>query len=468
MSNDPHPASSAPPQGGWGGEYDGDATAFIQLPPRVAEGGHEDPAFAGQSPLAAPGTGQGWEPPVIPPPTPAATTDPADTGTWTMPFAAAPAPAPADAPDAAAPADAAAGQIPYTAAHQDHVHGAEFGRPATGTPGRSAAAALGQGAAAALAGSHEGRLHADAGAAGQGAPDAHPHWSEPSPSSPQGPGHPPAAPFVPAPAAAPDAQPQHVPAAVPGSESPHPTVPHASAPEPGAPESALPEPGAREGAGHVPEDALGPGAPAELPAQPEPQAEAADEHPLTSYTLHVNGSERHVGDVWIGESLLHVLRERLGLAGAKDGCSQGECGACSVLVDGRLVASCLVPAATAAGSEIRTVEGLTADGVPSDVQRALAARSSGQCGFCVPGMAMTAHDLLEGNHAPTDLQIRTALCGNLCRCSGYRGAIEAIREVAAERAAHARPERGEAGADAESGAPRIPQQAGPSDEGDPQ
>ncbi|MCZ7414502.1 (2Fe-2S)-binding protein [Streptomyces sp. WMMC897] len=446
MSNDPHPASSAPPQGGWGGEYDGDATAFIQLPPQVAEGGHEDPAFAGQSPLAAPGTGQGWEPPVIPPPTPAATMDPADTGTWTMPFAAAPASADA------------AGQVPHTAAHQDHAYGPEFGQPPADTPGRSAAAVLGQGAAAALAGSHEGRLHADAGAAGQGAPEAHPHGPDPGPSGPQSPGHPPAAPFVPAPAPAPDAQPQHAPAAV-----QEPPSPHQAGPEPGAQ-----SPGVQEPAGHVPEDAPGPGAPAEPPAQPEPPAEAADEHPLTSYTLRVNDSERHVGDVWIGESLLHVLRERLGLAGAKDGCSQGECGACSVLVDGRLVASCLVPAATAAGSEIRTVEGLTAGGVASDVQRALAARSSGQCGFCVPGMAMTAHDLLEGNHAPTDLQIRTALCGNLCRCSGYRGAIEAIREVAAERSAHARPAQGEAGADAEPGAPRIPQQAGPSDEGDPQ
>ena len=116
-----------------------------------------------------------------------------------------------------------------------------------------------------------------------------------------------------------------------------------------------------------------------------------------------------------------MLRERLGLAGAKDGCSQGECGACNVQVDGRLVASCLVPAVTAAGSEVRTVEGLAVDGQPSDVQRALAACGAVQCGFCVPGMAMTVHDLLEGNPAPTELETRQALCGNLCRCSGYRG-----------------------------------------------
>ncbi|MFI1353413.1 2Fe-2S iron-sulfur cluster-binding protein [Streptomyces sp. NPDC020898] len=180
-----------------------------------------------------------------------------------------------------------------------------------------------------------------------------------------------------------------------------------------------------------------------------------EEHPLASYVLRVNGSDRPVTDAWIGESLLYVLRERLGLAGAKDGCSQGECGACNVQVDGRLVASCLVPAVTAAGSEVRTVEGLAADGQPSDVQRALAKCGAVQCGFCVPGMAMTVHDLLEGNPAPTDLETRQALCGNLCRCSGYRGVLEAVREVVAEREAHA------ADADAEDGEARIPHQAGP-------
>ena len=152
-----------------------------------------------------------------------------------------------------------------------------------------------------------------------------------------------------------------------------------------------------------------------------------------------------------------MLRERLGLAGAKDGCSQGECGACNVQVDGRLVASCLVPAATAAGSEVRTVEGLAADGRPSDVQRALARRGAVQCGFCVPGMAMTVHNLLEGNPAPTELEARQALCGNLCRCSGYRGVLEAVKEVVAEREAHAGAETPETNAEE----PRIPHQAGP-------
>ncbi|MEU7424227.1 2Fe-2S iron-sulfur cluster-binding protein [Streptomyces sp. NPDC040750] len=180
-----------------------------------------------------------------------------------------------------------------------------------------------------------------------------------------------------------------------------------------------------------------------------------DDHPLASYVLRVNGVDRPVTDAWIGESLLYVLRERLGLAGAKDGCSQGECGACNVQVDGRLVASCLVPSVTAAGSEVRTVEGLAADGHPSDVQRALARCGAVQCGFCVPGMAMTLHDLLEGNPAPSELETRQALCGNLCRCSGYRGVLEAVREVVAEReAGHADPE-------SDADAARIPHQAAP-------
>ena len=189
-----------------------------------------------------------------------------------------------------------------------------------------------------------------------------------------------------------------------------------------------------------------------------PGAPLNNDHPLASYVLRVNGVDRPVTDAWIGESLLYVLRERLGLAGAKDGCSQGECGACNVQVDGRLVASCLVPAVTAAGSEVRTVEGLAADGQPSDVQRALAKCGAVQCGFCVPGMAMTVHDLLEGNPAPTELETRQALCGNLCRCSGYRGVLDAVREVVAEREAHTSGSA-ENAADAEEA--RIPHQAGP-------
>ncbi|MFA3872153.1 2Fe-2S iron-sulfur cluster-binding protein [Streptomyces sp. MMCC 100] len=202
-----------------------------------------------------------------------------------------------------------------------------------------------------------------------------------------------------------------------------------------------------------------PADPEASPAAEEPPAPVGpqEEHPLASYVLRVNGADRPVTDAWIGESLLYVLRERLGLAGAKDGCSQGECGACNVQVDGRLVASCLVPSVTAAGSEVRTVEGLAADGRPSDVQRALARRGAVQCGFCVPGMAMTVHNLLEGNPAPTELEARQALCGNLCRCSGYRGVLEAVREVVAEREAHA--DDAQAGTDSDE--PRIPHQAGP-------
>ncbi|MFG2829766.1 2Fe-2S iron-sulfur cluster-binding protein [Streptomyces sp. NPDC048434] len=198
----------------------------------------------------------------------------------------------------------------------------------------------------------------------------------------------------------------------------------------------------------------------------DPGTDDHDEHPAASYVLRVNGIDRPVTDAWIGESLLYVLRERLGLAGAKDGCSQGECGACSVQVDGRLVASCLVPAVTSAGSEVRTVEGLAENGVPSDVQCALAESGAVQCGFCVPGMAMTVHDLLEGNHAPSELETRKALCGNLCRCSGYRGVLDAVDEVVKARAEAAEAAYGPAD-DPDGAAPadtaRIPHQAGPAD-----
>ncbi|MGY1435997.1 2Fe-2S iron-sulfur cluster-binding protein [Streptomyces reniochalinae] len=211
------------------------------------------------------------------------------------------------------------------------------------------------------------------------------------------------------------------------------------------------EPGAEGGPGAEGARAGGAGAGVSGAAETEavvdavPEAvETEDEHPHVSYVLHVNGVDRPVASAWIGESLLYVLRERLGLAGAKDGCAQGECGACSVQVDGRLVAACLVPAATAAGSEVRTVEGLSADGGPSDVQCALAESGSVQCGFCVPGLAMTVHDLLEGNHAPTDLETRKAISGNLCRCSGYRGVLDAVHTVVEQRAAKAEREAAEA------------------------
>ncbi|MGW6981154.1 2Fe-2S iron-sulfur cluster-binding protein [Streptomyces sp. NPDC054932] len=218
--------------------------------------------------------------------------------------------------------------------------------------------------------------------------------------------------------------------------------------------------------GALPDEGTGEGLPAAVAAYGEEDEDAGavahHEHPSASYVLRVNGADRPVTGAWIGESLLYVLRERLGLAGAKDGCSQGECGACAVQVDGRLVASCLVPAATAAGSEVRTVEGLATNGELSDVQQALCRSGAVQCGFCVPGMAMTIHDLLEGNHAPSELETRQALCGNLCRCSGYAGVVDAVREVVAEReAAAATP----AEAPQTPSEARIPHQAAPGEGG---
>ncbi|MEU0299561.1 2Fe-2S iron-sulfur cluster-binding protein [Streptomyces sp. NPDC006175] len=248
-------------------------------------------------------------------------------------------------------------------------------------------------------------------------------------------------------------------AETPGTEAPGTEAPEAEVPGTEAPGAEAP--GAVPVVGPTPEPALEPAlehgpVPTEQHADPAPLA-GPSEHPAASYVLHVNGVDRPVSDAWIGESLLYVLRERLGLAGAKDGCSQGECGACNVQVDGRLVASCLVPAATTAGSEVRTVEGLAVDGEPSDVQRALAECGAVQCGFCIPGMAMTVHDLLEGNHAPSELETRQALCGNLCRCSGYRGVLDAVRDVVAGREATA-----DAAATAPDNAePRIPHQAAP-------
>ncbi|MFI6529071.1 2Fe-2S iron-sulfur cluster-binding protein [Streptomyces uncialis] len=258
----------------------------------------------------------------------------------------------------------------------------------------------------------------------------------------------------PSPARADDLAPEHP--EHPGHPAPHehpaPDEPAGSAP--GGPGPTADEPA--RAADPAPDEAT---AATEHPLDDTPPVHH-DEHPLISYSLRVNGVDRPVTDAWIGESLLYVLRERLGLAGAKDGCSQGECGACNVQVDGRLVASCLVPAATTAGSEIRTVEGLAADGRPSDVQRALARCGAVQCGFCVPGMAMTVHDLLEGNPAPSELEARQALCGNLCRCSGYRGVLEAVREVVSEREASAAATEPEH-PDEHAAEGRIPHQAGP-------
>ena len=151
------------------------------------------------------------------------------------------------------------------------------------------------------------------------------------------------------------------------------------------------------------------------------------------YSLRVNGQERQVRDAWIGESLLYVLRERLGLPGAKGACEQGECGSCTVILDGKAVCSCLVMAADAVETEILTVEGLGPDGALTDVQSAFLSEGGVQCGFCTPGFIVAVHHLLENNPQPTDDEIREALSGNICRCTGYGRILEAVRTVADQR-----------------------------------
>jgi len=149
------------------------------------------------------------------------------------------------------------------------------------------------------------------------------------------------------------------------------------------------------------------------------------------YTLHVNGEDREVRDAWLGENLLYVLRERLGLTAAKGACEQGECGSCSVQVGGELVCACLVMAAAAVDEPIVTVEGL--GDVPTDVQTAFVETGAVQCGFCTPGLIIAAHHLLDQNPMPTDLQIREELSGNICRCTGYGRIIDAVQQVAVAR-----------------------------------
>ncbi|CAD5954499.1 MULTISPECIES: 2Fe-2S iron-sulfur cluster-binding protein [unclassified Streptomyces] len=530
MSNEEHPD---PRYEGWeptpqSGEYDADATAFVQLPP-------EDLA---NIPLAAPG--HGYVPPMIVPLTPAAGLDPAATGSWVVQTqsqqqAQAERRAQEQAPGAVHWPDPNE-QGGYAQPYQETSHstaqwnfteamGEQPGQPGAGegsgeyqehtAPGDHAGhpdrtghtdtsahtdlsaqtdhanhtghtGHTGQWTIPVADGDlpdESGEFLASAAAAQQWyADDTRPAtlpggapapWATQPQAQPQPEESP--APALPAPdeertAAHPVADPgpetdgHPLPGDEPEAEEP-PTEPLAAADA---------EPEAESPAAPGPEAAAAPEAEAEQGPEAEPEPDPAhdpahdpshdpvaapldvpSEHPAASYVLHVNGVDRPVSDAWIGESLLYVLRERLGLAGAKDGCSQGECGACNVQVDGRLVASCLVPAATAAGSEVRTVEGLAVDGEPSDVQRALSACGAVQCGFCIPGMAMTIHDLLEGNHAPSELETRQALCGNLCRCSGYRGVLDAVADVVAAREASA-----EASAAAQDEA-RIPHQAEP-------
>ena len=150
----------------------------------------------------------------------------------------------------------------------------------------------------------------------------------------------------------------------------------------------------------------------------------------------VNGEPRQVDGAWEGESLLYLLRERMGLPGSKNACEQGECGSCSVYLDGTLVCSCLVLAGQADGAEIVTVEGL-ADGDDElhPIQEAFLRAGAVQCGFCTPGLVVATHDLLARNPAPSEPEIREALAGNLCRCTGYEKILDAVRAAAEARIA---------------------------------
>lgn len=148
----------------------------------------------------------------------------------------------------------------------------------------------------------------------------------------------------------------------------------------------------------------------------------------------VNGEPRQADDVWPGESLLNVLRENLELPGSKNACEQGECGSCSVYLDGVLACSCLILAAQAEGREVVTVEGI-ADGETNElhpVQSAFVEAGAVQCGFCTPGFIVATHDLLSRKPDPSDPEIREALAGNLCRCTGYEKIIDAVHLAAAK------------------------------------
>lgn len=144
----------------------------------------------------------------------------------------------------------------------------------------------------------------------------------------------------------------------------------------------------------------------------------------------VNGETLAADDVWEGESLLYVLRERLGLPGSKNACEQGECGSCTVYLDGLPVCACLVAAGQAEGREVRTVEGLAGPGELHPVQRAFLAAGAVQCGFCTPGLVVAVHDLLSRDPDPAEPDIREALAGNLCRCTGYEHIVAAVRLAA--------------------------------------
>jgi carbon-monoxide dehydrogenase small subunit len=151
------------------------------------------------------------------------------------------------------------------------------------------------------------------------------------------------------------------------------------------------------------------------------------------YSLRVNGTEQHVKDAWIGESLLYVLRERLGFMGAKGACEQGECGSCTVLINNDAVCSCLVMAASAIDTDITTVEGLATTDTPNDIQQAFVTEGAVQCGFCTPGLIVAVHHLLETNSSPSEIEVKEALSGNICRCTGYGRIFSAVQLVISQR-----------------------------------
>lgn len=151
------------------------------------------------------------------------------------------------------------------------------------------------------------------------------------------------------------------------------------------------------------------------------------------YSLHVNGKTMPVQDSWVGESLLYVLRERLGLPGTKGACEQGECGSCTVLMNGNAVCACLVMAATAVNSEIVTVEGITSESTLTDVQQSFVEEGAVQCGFCTPGLIVAVHHLLEKNPQPSEFEVKEAISGNICRCTGYGRVFAAVEATIRSR-----------------------------------
>ena len=151
------------------------------------------------------------------------------------------------------------------------------------------------------------------------------------------------------------------------------------------------------------------------------------------YSLNVNGRTMPVQDSWIGESLLYVLRERLGLPGTKGACEQGECGSCTVLMNGDAVCACLVMAATAINSEIVTVEGIASESTLTDVQQSFVEEGAVQCGFCTPGLIVAVHHLLEKNPQPSEFEVKEAISGNICRCTGYGRVFAAVEATIRSR-----------------------------------